>query len=142
MALVCPTLRAHEGHDTPGALPPSPHGGVAAEAEHKVAHKEGAPEDELFFEAVYKNRKLEIYPLLLSPQNTAIFKELSPKELKTVEVKVEFPRTKKIENVSFALGEKAIEAKFDPKGANRFVVHVSASHKNEVKVAKVQIESR
>lgn len=142
LVLACPNLRAHEGHDNPGAMPPAPHGGMVKEAAHKVAHKEGAPEDELFFEVTYKNNELKIYPLLLSPENTKTFKKMSPGDLAKTEIKVEFPRAKKTDSIAVVPGPDAFAGKFDAKGANRFIVHVLTHHNKEEKLAKIQLENR
>lgn len=138
--LAAGPVRAHEGHDTPGALPPAPHGGVVQEAAHKSAHAGGAPEEELFFEAVYKDKKLSLYPLALSPESTTTFKPLKPGDLSGVEAKVEMPRAKKTEKLGLTPGPNGFEASFDAKDASRFIVHVTAMHKKEAKVAKLQIE--
>lgn len=135
---------AHEGHGVPGALPPAPHGGVVQEAEHKEKHvHEGKEEAELFFEAVYKGKDLKVYPLALLSGNTNTFSSLSPaKDLSKINLKVEFPRIKKTVTLKFNTNGEAIHSTLDTKGANRFVVHVSAEHAKEVKVARIQIENK
>lgn len=137
---VGPVALAHEGHGVPGALPPPPNGGVVEEAKHTVAHAHDGKEAELFFEATYKDKTLKVYPLLLKPDNTSVYSPLSPKEMEKVEVKIELPRKKATETLKVSVGQAAIEAPFDSKGANRFIVHVSALHNKEVKTAKLQIE--
>lgn len=131
---------AHEGHGVPGALPPPLHGGVIHEAEHKVAHTEDGKEVELFYEVVYKGKTLEVYPLGLPPENTTMFVPLSPKkDLKNVNLKVEFPRSKKTETLKPSLLDEVLKAELDAKGANRFIVTVNALHGNEEKTAKIQV---
>ncbi len=134
---------AHEGHGIPGALPPAPHGGVVQETEHKEAdvHASGKEEIELFFEAVYKNKELTIYPLTFPKDSTATFQVLSAKkELSNVVLKIENPRAKKIETLKTVLIDENIKASFDSKNANRFIVHVIAKQGGEEKMAKIQIE--
>lgn len=135
---------AHEGHGIPGALPPAPHGGVVQEAEHKETnlHKGKEEEAELFFEAVYKGKDLKVYPLALLPGNANSFVVLSPiKDLTKIAVQVEFPRTKKTEVMKVNVNGESIQTTFDAKGANRFMVHVTAEHGKELKAAKLQIET-
>lgn len=135
---------AHEGHDMPGALPPAPHGGVVKEAGHTgVVQHHGKEETELFFEVVYKGNELSVYPLALPVGKTNIFVPVSPKNALTkIELKVEFPRTKKRETLSAKVDTDAIRASFDSKGANRFILHVAAEYEKEQKLAKVQIERK
>lgn len=133
--------QAHEGHDTPGALPPAPNGGRVQEAQHKKAHAPDAKEPELFFEAVYKDKKLSVYPLSLGPVDMSLFKAVSPKsELQGVTLKVENARSKKVETLTAKITDSAIEAAFDPKDGKRFIVYVSALHNGEAKDAKIQVE--
>lgn len=134
---------AHEGHGIPGALPPAPHGGVVQETEHKSENKHSAAEEvELFFEAVYKDKELNIYPLTLAAGNTTTFTALSPtKDISNVVLKIEFPRTKKMELLKTTVTGNSIRAPFDAKNLNRFIIHVSATQKNELKATKLQIET-
>jgi hypothetical protein len=134
---------AHEGHGIPGALPPALHGGIVQEAEHqsKDVHS-GKEEVELFFEAVYKNKEITVYPLTFPKDSTATFQLLSAKkDLSGVTLKVELPRAKKTELLKATVTEDGIKAPFDSKGANRFIVHVAAKHMQEEKAAKIQIEN-
>lgn len=132
---------AHEGHGIPGALPPAPHGGVVQEAEHKGEDvHSGKEEVELFFEAVYKNKEITVYPLTFPKDSTASFIALPAKKLSAVTLKVELPRAKKVELLKASVTDDAIKAPFDAKNANRFIVHVIAKHANEEKMAKIQIE--
>jgi len=135
-------LSAHEGHDAPGGLPPAPNGGVVGEASHKVAHAADAAEEELFFEVVVQDKTVKVFPLALDPKNTSVYKKLSPSDLAKMELKAEFPRTKKTESLKVTAGADAFEAPFDSKGANRFFIHVNATQKNEVKTAKIQVEKK
>lgn len=135
---------AHDGHDIPGALPPAPHGGVVKEAEHTTGHLgKHTDETELFFEVVYANNEIKVYPLALQPNNTKTFVAVAPKTaLSNVELKAEVPRTKKVEKLTPTIENDFIKAAFDSKGANRFIVHVGAQYEKEMKLAKVQIEKK
>jgi hypothetical protein len=133
-------LYGHGDHGSPGAIPPAPHGGVVQEAEHggKDVHH-GKEEKELFFEVVYKDKELLIYPLILGQGNT--FVPLSAKnELSNLKLKIENPRAKKIETPKFEVLENLIKATFDAKGMHRFIVHLNADFEKEAKTVKLQIE--
>jgi hypothetical protein len=154
---------AHEGHGIPGALPPAPHGGVVQEAKHDEEehgrenahddhdHEEGEKsneahaheeEPELFFEAVYKNKELRIFPLILPEGNNPMFKALSPsKEFASVSMRIEFPRAKTSQEVKAIIEADAIRAPFDAKKVNRFIIHLNVKQKNEEKRASIQLEN-
>lgn len=158
---------AHEGHGIPGALPAAPHGGVVAEskeleershrdehgAEKKApglshseneaaggGHKHGENERELFFEAIYKDKNVRVYPLTFG-KNTSTFVALSPlKDIKNAAIEVELPRAKIVQAIKPRITEEAFEFPFDLKKANRFIVHVSAEFDGEKRTSKLQIE--
>ena len=133
---------AHEGHGIPGALPPALHGGVVQEAEHKGNNvHSGKEEVELFFEAVYKDKEITVYPLTFPKDSTSTFQTISAKkDLSGVALMVELPRAKKMEPLKATVTDDGIKATFDSKNANRFIVHVTAKHMQEEKMAKIQIE--
>lgn len=132
----------HEGHDAPGALPPAPNGGRVEEAHHKVEHSEHGEEkeDEFFFEAFYKDKTLKIFPLVLPEKDPSVFRPVSPKELTKVSVRVEFPRSKRVEIIETQISGESFTGKIDPQKANRFIVYISAFHNNELKEAAIQLE--
>lgn len=142
MSLTPSLLKAHEGHDVPGALPPAPHGGVIGEAEHKTAHAHDKNEAEVFLEVKAAGGKLEIYPLLLEASNTATFKTMAATDFKVDSVKVDYPRTKKSEAVKVTPEANGFTTAFAPKSPGRFLVTVTGTHNNEVKVAKLQVEPK
>jgi len=142
LCLSLTPLSAHEGHDVPGALPPAPHGGVVKEAEHKVAHAHDKNEAEVFLEVKFGEGKLEIFPLLLEPTNTATFKNMTTAEFAVSEVKVEYPRTKKTETIKVNAEGNGFSTTFAPKSPGRFFVLVSGTHNKEVKTAKLQVEPK
>ena len=141
LSLAVPSF-AHEGHGLPGSLPPPIHpGGKIKEAEHKGTHQAGKEEKELFFEVDYKDNALKIHPLTLMPPNTTSWVKLSPKtDISNVGVKIENPRTKKTEAMKPTIGDEFIETPYDLRGSNRFIVYLTATHDNELKEARVQIE--
>ena len=131
LLLTTSTLFAHEGHGVPGSVPPAPHGGKLKEAT--------GGGKELFFEAVYNDGQLSLYPLHITNDNS--FAAVSPKgQLTNVSVSVELPRSKKVQKLETKNDEEAIQAGFDVKGASRFIVLVSAKYAGTVKKAKIQIE--
>lgn len=155
---------AHEGHDMPGAMPPAPHGGEVKAAEepegehHHDEKKEGkeehhddekgeakgghdhAEEKEVFFEVVYSNKLVKVYPLTLDPKNPKIFSSLPAQAFSNVEMRIELPREKKIETVKVNTKESYFEAAFDSKAAFRFFAHISGKFEGEEKKAKIQVE--
>lgn len=123
------------------------HGKEAKEAGHSHdenekggKHEEHEEEATLFFEAVYKDKLLTLYPLVLPPTQKVVFEALAPKALSNISVRIEFPRAKRFEDITMATGDVAYTARFDSRGANRFLVHVSVTHGGERKRAKVQVE--
>ena len=143
--LASSSLMGHEGHDVPGSLPLPPHGGKITEAEHAEAqkgHKHGEG-DELFFEAVYSNRQIKVYPLLLKSSDATRFAKMNPaKELKDVSLSVEFPRKKKSEPLQAEMKADGLVASFNPKGSHRFILNIKSTFANEKLIAKIQLESR
>lgn len=142
LSLFLAPANAHEGHKEPGALPPAPHGGVLGEAEHTVKHLPDPKETELFFEAKFVSGELELYALGLEATNTATFKTVAPEDVSPIKVKVEYPRTKKTEEVKLSPTDAGFKTKFTPKSPGRFIVHVSGTHNKEVKTAKLQVEPK
>lgn len=139
--LICSGLKAHEGHTIPGALPPPPNGGIVEEAK-PTRGAEKAGEAELFLEATYREGKITLYPLLLKPENTSVYVPITPKDLQNAEVKIELPRKKTSQVLKLTSLENAFEAPFESQGANRFIVHFSATHNKTIKTAKLQIEKK
>jgi len=144
LVLILPgATYGHEGgHDVPGALPPAPNGGRVEEAHHKVEHSEHEEEkeDEFFFEALYKDKTLKIFPLYLRAKDPLVFQPAALQEITRMTVRVENPRTSKSEEIVVQTSGDGFAGKFDPLKANRFIVHVSAFHKNELKEAAIQLE--
>lgn len=138
VALVGSVGMAHEGHDQPGALPSAPHGGKVKEA---TGGTKTGPEAELFFEAVFQEPSLKLYPLTID--DSGAFKALSPKQdLSKVSVEIEFPRAGKKTKPEVTTGSDLLETTVSTKGATRFMVILSAIHKGESKKAKIQVEKK
>lgn len=125
---------AHEGHDSPGALPAAPHGGKVKEAMVKGGKKSAG---ELFFEVTFENKKLTVYPLVLAIDSKDF--EPAPKAevgKVVIRVKAKSGETK----LSLKPTANALESSFDSKGLNWFDVYISAVHKDEPKEAKIHFE--
>ncbi len=113
------------------------HGSDAKGKPH--AHQPAAGEKEYFFEAVYKDGKVTIYPLTLGAGATA-FVSVPGTSFKNVILKAEVPRKKSAEVLKTTVTSEGIEAKFDSKKANRFILHLSAELEGSKRIAKLQIE--
>lgn len=137
---------AHEGHETPGALPPAPHGGKVGAAECDPSMKDHSKEKyEVFLEAKVVGSVLNIYPLGLGGDSTKVFKTLKPSDtLKISELKIEFPRSKKTLNVPAKTLEDRWEVALENATERRFLVHAKVldNHggNSETKTAKIQVE--
>lgn len=151
-------LWAHDDHDIPGALPPTPHGGAVQEATDFRDEGESGPKfetkqrddqkgsavkgEDLFFEAVYSKMKVTIYPLVILPNDSKSFVELSVlKNLTNIRVKIEIPRTKTMVDLVPKIESESVSVEFDAKKANRFIVYVFSVYQNKGKLAKIQIEN-
>lgn len=132
---------AHEGHDSPGALPPPPNGGKMAEASHAGAHAGGAEERELFIEAKLQGSKVLLFAQGLSATNTKVWQALSPgPELKVIEAKIELPRAKRSLPVTLKVNGKGWEGDLSSVKEHRLIVVVDILDGKEKKTAKVQLE--
>ena len=134
------TAYAHEGHDTPGALPPPPNGGRLAELKHDGddKHAHGAGEAEVFLEGKVEGSKLRIFAHELNGKS---FKTLNPgAELKLDKLEVEAPRSKKKINASAKTNANGWEADISALKERRFVVRATLMAGNERKSATIQVE--
>jgi len=145
--LINPFAMAHEGHGLPGSIPPPSHpGGIVKEA--KTVGGNGKVE--LFFEVVHKKKQLKIYPATITSENPSVFTPVAPGKLSKILVKTAVPtrgkkkststKTLKVKQQKDSAGVEFLGAVFDAKRANRFIVEVSATYKNEKKLAKIQVE--
>jgi hypothetical protein len=153
---LSPSSFAHEGHDSPGALPPPPNGGRIGAAENPVhkekeehEHKEGEGEEhedekeeaELFLEAKLEGTLLKIYPHLLEPERSMVFKSLKPSaNLKMEEVKIELPRSKKTYVVGFKVNDDHWEADTGKVKDRRLLIFPTVSEAGTRKTTRIQIE--
>lgn len=125
---------AHQGHDTPGALPAPLHGGKVKEAMAKGGKKSAS---ELFFEAAYEDKKLTVYPLVLTADNKD-FEAAPKKEVGKIGVRVKYSKGEK--KLTLKPASNALEGEFNPQGLNWFDVYISAEHLGEPKEAKIHFE--
>lgn len=138
---------AHDGHETPGALPLAPHGGVLAEADHihagsKHHDHSKANEEEVFFEAVNKKGLIKIYPLELEPKHHKSFKNRKLSLFMKPKIYVTNPRSKtKFEGQLKANGDHWLLDISSLKG-RRFILNLSALFKNAKYEVDIQIEKK
>lgn len=139
---MAPLAYGHGDHAEPGSLPPPPHGGNVSEAEHKHDGAENKGEKELFIEVSLKGNKLHIYPLYLDPNNSKVFGLGKPAEFAKAELKVEFPRSKKVVPAAIKAEGDFWTADLPSASDRRLIAHVSVVHGTETKTAKVQVEKK
>lgn len=147
MLISCSQVFAHGDHSAPGAIPPSPNGGVLSEAkhEHKGSHHHDhkkAVEREIFFEAKLKNELLTVYPLELDHKTGNVFKALKVGDFSKVKINVKDPRKKS--SVKFELEAKNDHwrLKLGNNRVRRVIVEVSGIFKDAKYKAKVQVERK
>jgi hypothetical protein len=144
--LICSgQVFAHGDHSAPGAIPPSPNGGVLSEAkhEHKGSHHHDhkkAEEREIFFEAKLKNKLLTVYPLELDHKTGNVFKALKVGDFSKVKMSIKDPRKKS--DVKFELKAKSDhwQLKLGNNRVRRVIVEVSGIFKEAKYKANVQVE--
>lgn len=147
--LVSEVFACDPNDPLPAALPPAPNGGIVAEAEAPMGAGESESEitevesEKVYWEGTYdwETKRVTLHLLQIVPPITAIFSSLSPKEyLSNVSVRIERPREKLFEDVSFVVGDDSVVIDYDTRGISRFIVHVSAAHMSQIKTAEIQIE--
>lgn len=138
---------AHEGHDTPGALPTAPFGGRLGAAEddesheHQESEHEHEGESEIFVEVKLVDRSLKIYAHKLDEKDPSTFVRLMPgREVVLRSVSIEQPREKKNSTVAFTPQTDHWEASIASIAAKRMIVHLTLQAEDETKKAKVQLE--
>lgn len=141
-ALIGTIANAHEGHDTPGALPPPPNGGKMAEAAHAgTDHHNGKPEAELFIEAKLEGTTLKIFPHALGPTDMNAFKALRPGAgLTLTELKMELPRSKKTTVLKSSQKDGFWESEIGQVSDRRLLILATLMDGSEKKTVKIQIE--
>ena len=135
------TAFAHEGHDAPGALPPSPNGGRVKEAEHKEAHAGKEAEDELFFEASFKAGQIHVWGLVLPSKDRSAFQSVPTNQFSKIEAFVENPRKKSKEALTLKPDGNGFVANYRSAASGRFLLKVAAFHQNDRKEATIQLET-
>lgn len=141
-ALMAAMANAHQGHDTPGALPPPPNGGRMAEAAHTGGdHHGGKPEAELYLEAKLEGTKLKLFPHALGPTDMNAFKALKPGAgLTLTELKMELPRSKKTTILKSSQKDGFWESEIGQLSERRLMIWATVMEGSEKKTAKIQIE--
>lgn len=143
MIAVCvQAANAHEGHDTPGALPTPPNGGKIAEASHASAHAAGEKEEaELFLEGKLEGTTLKIFAHSLDAADQSAFKTLKPgAKLTMLDLKLELPRAKKISALKANAKQDYWESDIGKVAEKRVLVYATVLDGAEKKTAKIQIE--
>lgn len=134
--------KEHEGHD---------HSDEHKEVSEKKTDEHNHDHDhdkEYFIEAVYKDGFLKIYPLAFNPENPKEFELLDArKEITVEEVKVEFPRSKKIHSIEMKIeedkkGQSYWISKVPDNKDIRFFTFFEAEWHEEDRKAKVHLEKR
>lgn len=140
--IIGASASAHEGHESPGALPLAPNGGKIAEAAHAGADQHhGKGEAEIFIEAKLEGTKLKLYAHALGPADQTVFKSLKPgANLSFVEVKMELPRTKKTTILKVAAKEGFWESELGSVAERRLLILATVMDGAEKKTARIQIE--
>lgn len=138
---------AHGDHSAPGAIPPSPNGGVLSEAKHDHKGSHGhdhhdANDKEIFFEAKLKNKAVSIYPLELDHKTGNVFKALKTNEFKKMKIKVEDPRKKKSVNYVLSSDESKWSLSLKGSRARRLIVHLSTVFNGAKYKSKIQVERK
>jgi len=136
---------SHENHDMPGVLPPTPHGGALGEAKHHHGHSHKhnhhhAMKKEMFFEVVYLNDELKIYPLKISEKNSRKFEGIPLDNFTNPKAFLKLPRKKKIiplQLQKFGSYWKTAIGKID---THRFIIDLAVMDGGESWKAKIQVE--
>lgn len=126
-------------------------------AEHKHDHdddheneKKAGPKSsiEYFFEALFENGKLIVFPLGLDSKNLKEFIQIDPDgKISELQVTVEFPRSKKFESVSMTLvpdQKRGVywEGKVPANKDIRFYANVRANWQGVERKSKIHLEKR
>ena len=148
LILVSFYIFAHEGHETPGAIPPAPNGGVLNEAKH-IHHGSKKGHDhhkemkrEIFFEGRFVNDGIRIYPLELGPKNFKVFTELKTSQFKNIKFKIMDARKNKELEAKVTQDEKSWSLLVKSKRVRRFIVHIDGLLGEARYQAKAQIERK
>jgi len=137
----------HGDHSIPGAIPPAPNGGSLGEAKHdhgkshKHDHKK-ASEIEVFFEAVYKNKLLNIHFLELDPKTNKLFLEHDFADFKDLKLEIKDARKKKIITKKHMIDSKKITVDMTGERARRLLIKISGNFKGAKFDSEFQVERK
>lgn len=156
LLLVLFSFEGRACEDTvPGALPPGFYGGVIEpfreskapssagdEGKAKNGGSEMVPEAQYFFEAIYRDKELRLYPIAIQPPKTSLFTKLSPeRDLSEIRAEAEFPWEGKTVEIPLKVSGDAFVAHFDSGESHRFIVHLRAVHAGRTKWVNLQLEN-
>lgn len=140
------SLFAHSDHAEPGAIPPAPNGGSIGEAKHvHDKHKHDhvkASKQEVFFEGVFKGKKIKIYPLILDPIGHKTFLSQEISRFTKTNVVLRDPRKKKDYNVEVIPRDKFWEISLGEIKARRLILDITSTFDGAKYKAKVQTERK
>ena len=146
LSLTAWHLHAHEGHDTPGALPTALFGGRLGAAEELGGHQEGEEhehddESEIFIELKLDGSTIKIFAHALDPKDPSTFTRLSPgPELTLTTLRIEQPRTKVTGDFRCVQTGDHWETSIAQVTAKRMIAYVTLRAGAESKQAKIQLE--
>lgn len=147
LILISGEVFAHGDHSAPGAIPPSPNGGVLSEAKHVHKdshhhdHKE-AKEREIFFEAKLKNKVLTVYPLELDHKTGNVFKALKVGDFSDVKMNVKDPRNKSSVNYKLETKGNNWVLSLEKSRARRLIVELVGNFQGAKYKANIQVEKK
>lgn len=128
----------------PGALPPGFWGGVVEpfrESKSETVENAAKGEPQLFFEAMYHEGELRLYPLTIQPPKTSVFSKLSPRELSEIQATAEFPWEGRTQDLPISVTDEALVSRIDAQNTHRFIVHLKAVHRGKMKFVNLQVEN-
>lgn len=145
--LISVKLYAHGDHHIPGAIPPSPNGGVLEEAKHHHGHSHKhdhgeAEEREIFYEAKYSNKEILIFPLQLDPKTNKSFIALDTKSFSKLKIEVKDARKNKVVAKDFERMVKNWKIDASKIRGRRLIISVSGNYKGANYKANVQVERK
>ena len=131
---------AHEDHSIPGVIPTAPHGGTIGELKAIHTHKHNVKE--IFFEGIFKNGELKIYPLEIDKKNNKVFSAMKVDSFKSVDFSIEDPRQSKTISAVFDTNSNSWKAIIQNKRVRRLIISTKAIYKKLTYEGKVQVERK
>ncbi len=147
LLMISGNVMAHGDHSAPGAIPPSPNGGVLSEAKHNHGgshdhnHKK-AEEREIFFEAKLNKNLLTIFPLELAHKKGTAFKELQTSFFSDLKILVKDPRKKKTIPSKIENKKGMWKLQLEKSRARRMLVEISTKFNGAQYTSKIQVEKK